>query len=259
MKALADFFIEAWPHLLPSQWAWLLLSGLLIGMAKGGVKGLTILAVPLLAATFGSKASTGIVLPMLLFGDVIAVHHYHAYVRWPYVLGLLPAAVVGIALAMWIGMDADEAAFDLYLAIVILLGLGLMLWQEFRPLPAFIIQSKAYAFFFGILGGFTTMIGNASGPVMSVYLLSTRLSKEAFIGTGAWFYLIVNLIKLPLQFFIWDNINTTTLAINLLAFPAIIVGLLLGVRLVNYLPEKAFRYFVMAMTLIISVRLLAGI
>lgn len=230
--------------------------GVLIGMAKGGVKGLGLVVVPVMAAVFGGKASTGIVLPMLMMADVMAVRHYHPHVRWPFVVSLLPAALVGIGLGIWVGRTASDSLFDQFMVAVVLLGLVLMLWQEWRPLPAKLTNSRFFSGFFGLLGGFSTMIGNAAGPVMAVYLLSTRLPKEAFIATGAWFFFIVNLVKLPLQHFIWHNINAHSLLLNLCSLPSIILGMWLGVKVVSYLPEKGFRYFVIGMTFLISMRML---
>lgn len=100
------------------------------------------------------------------------------------------------------------------------------------------------------------MIGNAAGPIMAVYLLSMRLPKNNFIGTGAWFFLIVNLLKVPLHIFFWHTINWSSLTLNLAGVPFIVVGFLAGIRIVGLLSEKTFRYFVMIMTLLISLRLM---
>ncbi len=247
------------PALSGAQWGWLMLCGLLIGAAKGGIKGVGLVVVPLMAAAFGGKASTGIVLPMLLMADVFAVRHYHAHARWSYVIALLPAALLGIGVGMWIGRQADDRLFDIFLVGVVLFGLTLMVAQEWRPLPPRITESRPFSLFFGFLGGLSTMIGNAAGPVMAVYLLTTRLPKDAFIATGAWFYFIVNLVKLPLQHFIWHNITPDSLLMNLFSLPAIALGIWLGVRVVAWLPERGFRYFVIVMTFLISIKMLTGL
>ena len=98
-----------------------------------------------------------------------------------------------------------------------------------------------YSALFGLLGGFTTMIGNAAGPVLSVYLLSMRKDKMEYIGINAWFFLVVNLLKVPLQIFVWDNISWDTFSLNLAMLPIIGIGAWLGIGIVKLFPEKAFR------------------
>lgn len=94
------------------------------------------------------------------------------------------------------------------------------------------------------------MIGNAAGPVMSVYLLSMRKDKMEYIGINAWFFLVVNLLKIPLQAFVWDNITWSSLQLNLLMLPIIAIGALIGVSIVKRLPEKAFRRFIQVVTIL---------
>ena len=101
-----------------------------------------------------------------------------------------------------------------------------------------------------VLGGFTTMIGNAAGPIMAVYLLSMKLPKYEFVGTSAWFFLAVNYLKIPLQIFVWENITPQTLALDILTIPFIILGAVGGVYFVKYLPEKSYRAFVIFMSLV---------
>lgn len=115
--------------------------------------------------------------------------------------------------------------------------------------PAF-MDKWWYSVFFGVMGGFTTMIGNAAGGVMSVYLLSMRFDKLAFVGTNAWFFLIINYSKLPLQIFAWDNISAKTLLIDLTALPFIFFGAFVGIWFVKRIPERWYRLLIMAMTFV---------
>lgn len=113
-----------------------------------------------------------------------------------------------------------------------------------------------YSALFGLLGGFTTMIGNAAGPVMSVYLLSMRKEKMECIGINAWFFLVVNLLKVPFQIFAWDNITWSSFSLNLMMLPVIGIGALLGIRLVKLFPEKAFRIFIQIVTILSVIMML---
>jgi len=108
----------------------------------------------------------------------------------------------------------------------------------------------------GILGGFATMIGNVAGPVFAIYLLAMHLPKNSFIGTGAWFFMIINFSKFPLQLFVWNNIKIETLAIDLVTLPAIAVGAILGFKMVKIIPERAYRGFVIVITVISALLLL---
>ena len=100
------------------------------------------------------------------------------------------------------------------------------------------------------------MIGNAAGPVMSVYLLSMRKDKMEYIGINAWFFLVVNLLKVPLQVFVWDNITWSSFSQNLLMLPVIGIGALLGIRIVKLFPEKAFRRFIQIVTILSVIMML---
>ena len=115
--------------------------------------------------------------------------------------------------------------------------------------PAF-MDKWWYSVFFGVMGGFTTMIGNAAGGVMSVYLLSMRFDKLAFVGTNAWFFLMVNYMKLPLQAFVWNNIDAHSLAVGACGIPFILAGAVFGIWFVKKLPERYYRIFIIATTII---------
>lgn len=243
------------PNLPTMHWFWLLLSALLIGMAKAGIKGMGLIIVPLMASIFGGKPSAGLVLPMLVVADVFAVGYYHRHARWEYLWKLLPAAVVGVLIGVWVGEVISDDVFKSLIVVFILSCLVLMLWQERGGLPPEITQSWYFGMAFGLIGGFSTMIGNAAGPFMAVYLLSTRLPKNNFIGTGAWFFFLVNLFKVPFHVFVWETITWPSLQLNLFCIPAIAIGIVTGIRIVRWIPEKEFRYFIIIMTTIVSARL----
>jgi hypothetical protein len=108
----------------------------------------------------------------------------------------------------------------------------------------------------GTVAGFSTMVGNAAGPLMSLYLLSMGLEKNQLIGTAAWFFFVVNVIKVPFHVLFWGTIAAETLFIDLLVVPVIVGGVFLGLWLVRRIPEKAYRYFIIVSTTIVSIRLL---
>jgi uncharacterized membrane protein YfcA len=225
-------------------------------MSKTGIQGITLLAIPLMAVNFGAKPSTGLILPMLCFSDLIAVFYYRRAAEWKYVFKLLPAAIAGFFVAIAVDklIPADE--FRRLMAICIFSGLAVMFWTEKKGKDNKMFTAWWYAPLFGLMGGFTTMIGNAAGPVMSVYLLSMRLPKYSFVGTSAWFFLVVNYLKLPLQIFVWDNITLTTVALNALTIPFMITGAIAGIYFVKKVPEKTYRTFIIVVTILSTFMLL---
>lgn len=237
------------------QWILAVICGLLIGFAKTGLSGAGTLMVPIMAAIFGGKASSGIVLPMLIFGDLIAVKKYNQHAEWKYILRLLPWAFAGIVLGVVIGNQINDFIFKKMLAGIILIGIGIMIWQERKGENAVVPHQWWFMAIIGLAGGFTTMVGNAAGPVMTIYLLSMQLPKFAFIGTGAWFFMIINWTKVPFQLFFWKGITLETLTFNAMLVPAIVLGAIIGIIVVKRIPEKPFRYVVIALTAVAAVKL----
>ena len=242
----------------PLRLASLLACGVVVGMSKTGIQGIMTLAIPIMALVFGGKESTGVVLPMLCFADLIAVIYYRRQAQWLCILKLLPTAVLGFFLAIWADSLIGGAHFKRLMAACIFAGFFVMFFtRKNSPEQNRKIFSRWWcAAIFGILGGFTTMIGNAAGPIMAVYLLSMRLPKYAFVGTSAWFFLLVNYLKIPLQIFVWRNITPQTLALDILTIPSILLGAVFGIYFVKYLPEKSYRAFVIFMTIVSTALLL---
>lgn len=240
------------------QWITIFAAALMIGMSKGGIKGLGMVIVVIMAQAFPAKSSVGLVLPMLLLADLMAVRYYRRDAEWHYIWRLLPAAVVGVVIGVWIGDQLDDDAFQQILAWIVIIGLILLVLQESRPPSQKVIQHPVVATSAGLLGGFTTMVGNAAGPVMSVYLLATRLPKRAFIGTAAWFFLLINAFKVPFHIWSWKTLSWASFQLNLLTLPMIFIGFFVGIKIVDRIPEKAFRYFIMIVTAITAIKMLVG-
>lgn len=235
----------------PYHWGLLFFCALLIGMSKTGIQGINTISIPLMAIAFGAKESTGIILPMLCIADLFAVAYYRRNAKWEYVFKLLPAAIIGFFAAIAVDRFMPETAFKYLMAFCIFGGLIVMYWNsKNRQNAEKLASSPVYSSAFGFAGGFSTMIGNAAGPVMAVYMLSANLPKLAFVGTNAWFFLTVNYLKIPLQIFAWDNIRLSFFYLNLICIPFILFGALLGVLFIKIVPEKFFRIFIVASTVI---------
>ena len=248
MQNLAAF-IQSY-ELTSLQWVLLGISGLLIGMSKTGISGVGLMVVPLLANAFGGRPSVGLLLPILILADIFAVSWYNRHAQWKHILRLLPWAFVGIITATIVGKNISDQTFNKLLAILVLGGVAVLVWRDLRSDKLKIPQSRWFAGGMGLLGGFSTMIGNAAGPVMALYLLSMRLPKNIYIGTGAWFFFIVNLSKVPLHVWSWKTITVNSFLLDLLMIPAIAAGAFFGIWLVRLLPEKFYRILVIVTTLL---------
>ncbi len=237
------------------EWALAVLCGMLIGMSKTGLSGAGLFVVPVFANIFGGKPSAGLVLPMLIVADVFAVIYYNRHAEWKYVLKLLPWALGGILIAMFVGNAINDEQFRRLIAIIVIIGIILMIYQDIRRKKNNIPDRPWFAALLGTGGGFATMIGNAAGPIMSLYLLAMRLPKNIYIGTGAWFFFIINLTKVPLHVFFWHTITLKSLSFDLLMTVPIMTGAIGGFYLVKLIPEKAYRIFIIGSTLASSVAL----
>ena len=226
------------------------LCAILVGMSKTGVPGVSMVVVPIMAMIFGGKASTGFLLPILITADLFAIAYYHRHAEWKPLLKALPWALAGLLLALWIGSGVNDLQFKHIIAGSVLFSLILMVWNDQRKGKNNLPDSRWFAAIFGLLGGFATMIGNVAGPIFAIYLLSMHLTKKNYIGTTAWFFAIINLTKLPMQYFVWNNIHTESLLIDLLTIPFVVLGAYLGIKAVHAIKEDTYRWAVLVITFI---------
>ena len=233
----------------------LLLVAVLVGMAKTGLAGSGMIAIPLLAITFGGKASSGLMLPILIFADLFAIYYFHRHANWRYLRQLLPFAFAGVLVGTYFGGAIDDQVFTTTMVVIIFISLGIMIWQETNKNPN-VPTSKWLGSSVGVIGGFSSMVGNLAGPVMALYLLLMRLPKNQFIGTAAWFFLLVNLSKVPFHVAVWETITLNSFLLNLSLLPGVALGAWLGVRIVRQIPEKGYRLFVITMTAVAAVAML---
>jgi len=230
-------------------------AAIILGLGKAGLKGTSILAVVLLALAYGSKASTGIMLPLLMLGDILAVIYYKRHVKWHYLFKYLPAIIIGIVIAVFVGKNLNEDQFKFWMALIIFLSVLIMLWKE-RSTTTILPNTWFFAGPVGLATGFSTMIGNLAGGFANLFFLSTGLPKNEIIGTSAWLFMIINLFKLPFHIFSWETISIESLRINIYLFPGIFLGFYLGLQLVKKIKEKQFLYFLIAMTALGAIMIL---
>jgi uncharacterized membrane protein YfcA len=245
-----EAFLGYWRGFEPWQAGVVVFSGLCIGVSKTGINGVSAVMIPLLALIFGARESTGVVLPMLCFADLVAVIYYRRAAEWKYIVRLLPWALAGFGLALLADRMVPARGFKMLLAVCIFAGLAVMFWNDRRGKDAALPSAWWFSAAFGVLGGFSTMIGNAAGPIMSVFLLSMRLPKTGFVGTAAWFFMIINYLKVPLQYFAWHNIRVEGLLFGVTMIPIILAGAVLGILVVKKVSEARYRILVYVMTIV---------
>jgi len=234
-------------HISISAWALAISAAIVIGLSKAGIKGIAIVNVTLMALAFEAKESTGIVVPLLVFGDIFAVIYYNRHAQWSYIMRFLPWMILGILLGVLLGNDLDEQAFKIGMAIIILVSVGMMYWWDRRKSK----QVPTHWIFAGTVGtvaAITTMIGNLGGAFSNIYFLAMRVPKNEFIGTAAWLFLIINLIKLPFHIFVWETITAESLLFDLKLIPGIIIGIIVGIKVVKHIKEDFYRKMILVLT-----------
>lgn len=243
------------PELSAPEWILVGISALLVGAQKTGIYGVGMIAIPTMAAIFGGRPSAGILLPILIVGDIAAVAYYRRHGDVGALVRLLPWAFAGIGIGVLVGAGIPDRSFRIIMAVVVLVSLVLIVLRErfFREVK--VPRKWWFAAPLGLVGGFATMIGNAAGPVMALYLLALQVPKNAYIGTAAWFFLIVNVVKVPFHAAVWGTIDLSTLLVAAVAAPVVLVGGLVGIRVVKHIPERPFRIFVIVVTAATSIRL----
>jgi uncharacterized membrane protein YfcA len=239
-------------------WSWILLGlgALLIGLSKTGVPGVGILAVALFSAAVPAKASVGLVLVLLICADFVAVAAYARHAVWSHLWKLFPWTITGVVQG-WMAMGRLDELQMRRLIGGIVFGLVLYrLWERRRPAAAPSGPKHwSFAAGTGLLAGFTTMTANAAGPIMILYLLASGLPKMEFMGTGAWYFLLMNCFKVP---FSWQLglIHLESLKLDLLLAPLALAGAFIGKWVLKRIPQASFEVIALCLTLLASLKLL---
>lgn len=237
-----------------------LIAALFFGMSKTGVPGIGIPGILMMTLAFpgAEKLSTGAVVPLLVIADSFAVFYYWRRADWRRIRLLLPSVFVGLLIGTAVLRSLDHAQFKTALAVLVL---SLIAFEELRRRMKWnrFPSGKPFAWGMGLLSGFTTQIGNAAGPVMSVYMAAQNLPKHDFMGTWAVFFFIVNVSKLPLIGGAvpgLNMINRETLLFDLCLLPGLLVGVLLGRQLYRLVPEKYFVPSIMVLNLLVPLQMI---
>jgi uncharacterized membrane protein YfcA len=223
------------PALAGWQWALGAACALMIGLAKTGVPGLAALTVPLMVFTVGdSRYSAAWTAPLLIVGDVFAVWYWRRHAEARELFSLVPWVAAGMLLG-GAALRIDDAMLRRVLGGLVLTMVLLTWLQRRRPTAL----QRGPASIYGIVAGFATTIANAAGPVMTSYLLLKRMPKERLVATGAWFFLTVNLSKLPI-YAASDRLSAASLTYDAVMAPLVVIGALGGFGLLRRIPQRVF-------------------
>jgi len=232
---------------------YLLVSAFIVGFSKTSVGGLGIIVVLLMALVFQGKESVGLLLPMLVVADLIAVVIYKKDCDWRIIAKIFPLTAIGVFIGYFIIDLISQEIFNVALGVVILcmLILGQILeWKKFEAR-----DNKYLTVLIGLLAGIATMVANAAGPLLAIYFLQLALPKEKFVGTRSWYFLLLNVFKLPFS----ANLGLITyesLKLNLISLPFIILGAYIGVKFLASINMSTFSVLIKIASLIACVKLI---
>jgi len=227
----------------------------LLGVSKSGIKGIAALIVTGFALVYGAKNSTGVLMPLLLVGDLFAITYYKRHVLWSYILKLIPWMVVGVLIGVWGGVYISEDLFKYGMAGIILFSVSLMYYWENKN-DKTVPTHWSFGSSMGVLAGFTTMVGNLAGAFSNIYFLAMRLPKNAFIGTAAWLFFIINSFKVPFHIWSWKTINQVSIYKSIVLVPFVLLGLIVGVFLVKKINDEHYRKIILFLTALGGVAIL---
>ena len=238
------------------EWGLLALGALVAGSSKGGLPGINIMAVVLFAQVLPAKVATGALLPLLIAADLVAVVLFRKSANWRELWRIFPSAALGVICGALLLGQIDDLVVKRLLGVIILVLCALQFWRSSNSQAGLaLVQHPIAAGLAGIVAGFTTLIANAAGPIMALYLLAMRLPKNEFVGTTAWFFFIINLFKLPFILGL-GLVNIQSLELNLYLIPVVWLGIFIGYLTMQKLNQQVFNNIALVLALLGGLRLL---
>lgn len=237
------------------QYFYIGMAAFLVGFTKTSVGGIGVLAVLLMALAVPGKASPGVLLPMLIAADIMAVIYYRQACQWGILLKLLPLTLVGLSIGFAVLHLLPDTNFERLIGVTILLmvALDVMMTDAVRKH----MRGPILTGISGAMAGAASMVANAAGPVFGVYLLQMGLTKAAFVGTRSWYFLVLNIVKVPLSAKL-GLITTTSLSLNIYYLPVIFFGALTGYKVLGYININIFKGLIRIAALLAGARLILG-
>lgn len=251
-------------HLVFWQWVLLAVAGFMVGLSKTGIAGLGVLAAAVFANVLPARASTGALLPLLILADVFAVASYFRQAIWSHLFKLFPWAVAGIIIGALAMGRMDDKQVRVVIGLILVAMVSMQIWRKLRTearrkageeVEDKVPEALWFAALMGILAGFTTMLANAAGPIMTLYLLAMRMPKMRFMGTAAWYFFILNSFKVPFNCHL-GQIDGASMILDMKLAPFAIVGALYGRSILPHINQKVFESLALGLALVAGVKLL---
>lgn len=243
------------PDLAAWAWALLAVAAVIVGLSKTAIPGATTVSVAVFASLLPARQSTGALLVLLLVADLFAVTAYRRHADVRALLRLAPAVIAGLLLGAVFLAFASDGWVKRTIGIVLLGVLVITLLRRRAQAAVSRGIHPVATVTYGALGGFTTMVANAAGPVMSMYFLAARFDVKRFLGTAAWFFFLVNLTKLPFSIGL-GLLTGPELLLDLVLVPLVVAGALGGRWLAGRLNQTVFDRLVIVFTVVGAVYLL---
>ncbi|MEE1618671.1 sulfite exporter TauE/SafE family protein [Brachybacterium sp. J153] len=257
------------PALGPATWALVCAGALVVGLSKTAMPGGGTIAVGLFALALPAKESTAALLLLLMVGDATALWVYRREPDVRTLVRLIPSVLIGVVLGTIFFATVGGETVRTTIGVILLALIAVTVWRRrtarrkelraasadtgsVRAEPAAPALARAG---YGVLGGFTTMVANAGGPVMSMYFYAMRMPVLTFLGTSAWFFAVVNVIKLPFSAGL-GLITRDTLAMDLMLVPLVLLGAFVGARIARRIPQGIFEKAVLVLTVVSALALL---
>ncbi|MFT2111003.1 sulfite exporter TauE/SafE family protein [Marinomonas sp. 2405UD68-3] len=230
----------------------LFLAGLITGFSKFSVGGMGLLIVPIIMIAFPGPEALGMLLPLYLITDVMAVFSYRSKVAWSVVWHFIPLLLLGMLLGSYVLATIDPNDFVTCLGVIMISMIGLSLYLDYHP--AMFMQSKNAAYGMGFLSGFISTVSNAAGPVLSLFLLEQKLDKQTYVSTRTWILFMVNLLKIPL-FIPLGLLTESSVIISLQGVPGLIIGAFIGYHFLKKVNPNQFKWLIRGMAFAAAVNL----
>ena len=252
------------PDLLSLSGLLLIVAALVVGISKTSVSGFGSFAVAAFALVMPAKESTAAVLLLLIIGDIVAVLRYRKHCNWALLRRLLPSVLPGVALGAWVLSVISDVVLKRGIGVLLVIFTLYTLWsrlsasrREAPPAAAGEVRQPHWAMAVGagVAAGFTTMTANSAGPDMTLYLLEAGVTKSAFVGTGAWFFFLVNLSKTPFSAAL-GLFPPSTLLLTACLAPVVLLGTWIGVKVVRKLSQRAFENLALAASALAALMLI---
>jgi uncharacterized membrane protein YfcA len=241
-------------ELSPAAIAVMCIAAFAIGVAKSGIAGIVTFFTPFVAMTMPSRMATGIMLPLMIACDIVAVFYWRSKAKWETLKWVLPGSLSGLILGFMLLKNIDDDTFrpilGLFIVFITLLGMSLRFFK-FKIK----VETKSIPMLAGLFAGFFAMLANASAPIIAIYFLSIDLKKEDFAGTNAWFLMSTNMLKLPFSLAL-GTITISHLGFDALIFPLSLAGLALGIKFVKRVPQKSFNLIIQGLSILAGLQLL---